>query len=226
MAAMSEMICTRRIGRFSSETSEGVITMLIGPQDGLFFSRWLRRPLRTGAVVPSGRSLARLMASQVDPGTDGLVVELGAGTGVITEALLAHGLEPRRLLVVEQDEAMHGLLLKRFPAARVVCADALQLDVLLRAAGAGQAAAVVSSLPLLSMSERRRQPILKQIFGCLAPGAALVQYTYRPGAPVGAKDLPPWRLEAFPVGRCWRNVPPATVWRITPQLPVGGHGHD
>jgi phosphatidylethanolamine/phosphatidyl-N-methylethanolamine N-methyltransferase len=198
--------------------------MLIGPQDGLFFSRWLRRPLRTGAVMPSGRTLARLMASQVDPRAAGTVVELGAGTGAITEALVETGLEPERLIVVEQDEELYRHLTRRFPQARVFCADAAHLDALLRSAGESGAATVVSSLPLVSMSERRRRAILRQIFASLAPGGALVQYTYRPGPPVAANDLPPWHLVAEPVGRSWRNMPPATVWRITHDISLNGRG--
>ena len=57
-------------------------------QDRLFLSRWLRNPLRTGAVMPSGSMLARLMANQIDTAGDGVVLELGGGTGAITACLL------------------------------------------------------------------------------------------------------------------------------------------
>jgi len=188
--------------------------MLIGPQDGLFFSRWLRRPLRTGALVPSGNELARVMAAQVDPASEKLVVELGAGTGVITRALLRAGLRPERLVVVEQDEEMYRLLARSFPNATVVCGDAQHLRRLLADLGHTEIGTAVSSLPLLAMSERRRLAILKQIFMCLGLEGSLIQYTYRPVVPIVASELPPWHLESEAVGRCWRNVPPATVWRI------------
>ena len=198
---------------------------MLGPQNGLFFSRWLRRPLQTGAVVPSGRSLARLMAAQVDADGTGLVVELGGGTGAITHGLLSAGVAPERLLVVERDEVLHRLLTRRFPAVKVICADAGRLGAALSRHGVAEADSVVSSLPLLAMPERRRRAILKQIFNCLGPDGELVQYSYRPLVRVVASELPPWRLECRAVGHCWRNVPPATVWRIRRVAAVNGHSH-
>lgn len=200
--------------------------MLLGSGDGLFFSRWLRRPLRMGAVVPSGVELARLMAAQVDPAANGLVVELGGGTGVITRALLQAGVAPERLVVVEQDEQLYRLLAKNFPDATVVCGDAGELGALLARLGHTAVETAVSSLPLLAMSERRRTEILKEIFTCLGPDGLLVQYTYRPLMSVVAAELPPWRLESVVAGHCWRNVPPATVWRIRRSGVVNGHAID
>ena len=48
-----------------------------------------------GAVAPSGRALARLMATGVH--RDATVLELGAGTGTLTEGLLANGVQPANL---------------------------------------------------------------------------------------------------------------------------------
>jgi phosphatidylethanolamine/phosphatidyl-N-methylethanolamine N-methyltransferase len=200
--------------------------MLLGSRDGLFFSRWLRRPLRTGALVPSGSELARLMAAQVDPTADDLVVELGGGTGVITQALLQAGVAPERLVVIEQDEQLHRLLAKNFPSATVVCGDAGQLGTILADLGHAKVGTAVSSLPFLAMSERRRLAILREIFTCLGPDGLLVQYTYRPVVPIVAAELPPWHLESVAVGHCWRNVPPATVWRIRRRTGMNGAAAD
>ena len=63
-----------------------------------FIRSWIEKPLATGAVMPSGRVLARTMARYVDPGTSGPVIELGPGTGPVTEALVRQGIDPARLI--------------------------------------------------------------------------------------------------------------------------------
>ncbi|OZA81797.1 MAG: phospholipid methyltransferase, partial [Azorhizobium sp. 39-67-5] len=49
-----------------------------------FLQSWFQNPLKTGAVSPSGRALARMMASYLDPRIEGPVIELGPGTGPVT----------------------------------------------------------------------------------------------------------------------------------------------
>ena len=92
----------------------------------LFLSLWLRHPFRIAAVSPSGHALAALMTAEVKP-EDGPVIELGAGTGVFTRALLARGVREQDLLLVEDNPELAAMLRLRFPAARVVVADAARL---------------------------------------------------------------------------------------------------
>ncbi len=183
-------------------------------QDGLFFSRWLRNPLRTGAIVPSSAELAQLMAAQVDPRRCDAVVELGGGTGAITNALLDTGVPAEQLIVVEKDPELHQLLAARFPGVRVLRADATRLALHLRRCGLNSVGTVVSSLPLLSMSEQRQRLILKQAFKLLEANGAFVQFTYGIGSPIALAKLTEWTIEARLIGRAWRNVPPASVWRL------------
>src|SRR6201987_5107136 len=65
-----------------------------------FIRSWIERPLSTGAVAPSSKILARTMARYVDPNSSGPVVELGPGTGPVTEALVEGGVDPSRLVLV------------------------------------------------------------------------------------------------------------------------------
>ena len=53
-----------------------------------FIRSWMEEPLAMGAVMPSGKPLARAMAKCVDPETEGSVIELGPGTGAVTAALV------------------------------------------------------------------------------------------------------------------------------------------
>ena len=67
----------------------------------VFAREWARSPRLAGAVCPSGSALAEAMAARVPAGT-GLVVDLGAGTGAVTAALLKKGIAAHRIVVVEQ----------------------------------------------------------------------------------------------------------------------------
>jgi phosphatidylethanolamine/phosphatidyl-N-methylethanolamine N-methyltransferase len=184
----------------------------------LFLKRWLRRPLAMGAVVPSGRLLAEAMAETtkaVLAGRPGHVVELGAGTGEVTKALLAAGLAPERLALVERDPELARFLRGHFPGPRIIEGDAARLPRLLADHDVAPVAAVVSSLPLLSLPAGLVQSIVGGVFEALPRGAALVQFTYGPTPPVPRAVRERLHLEGAHGKRIWRNVPPAVVWTFT-----------
>jgi glycolate oxidase len=108
-----------------------------------FFRNWLENPKITGAVSPSGRFLARMMARYVDPSISGPIIELGPGTGPVTQALLAKGIAPERLILVEFDTKFCELLARRFPRCRIVQGDAYDLAGTLAGVLDEPAAAVV-----------------------------------------------------------------------------------
>src|ERR1700755_2247840 len=97
-----------------------------------FLRSWIEKPLHVGAVMPSGKLLARTMAQYVDVESDGPVIELGPGTGAITSALIDHGVEQRRLVLVEYNPSFCSLLRDRYPQATVVQGDAYTLRDTLR----------------------------------------------------------------------------------------------
>src|SRR5437764_3274120 len=143
-----------------------------------FIRSWLERPLSTGAVTPSGRVLARTMARYVNPHLSGPVVELGPGTGPVTEALVAEGIEPERLVLVEFNPTFCQLLRARFPAATVVQGDAYGLRRALSSLLRQPASAVVSGLPLFTRPVRHRLRLLRDALALMRPGAPFVQFTY------------------------------------------------
>ena len=117
-----------------------------------FIRSWIERPLSTGAVTPSGKILARTMARYVDPNSIGPVVELGPGTGPVTEALVEAGVDPARLVLVESNPAFCRILRARYPAATLVQGDAYSMRRLLQTLLLEPAAAMVSGLPRPSAS--------------------------------------------------------------------------
>ena len=107
-----------------------------------FIRSWIEKPLSTGAVMPSSKALARTMANYVDPQSNGPVIELGPGTGPVTEALVQHGIDPRRLILVEFNPDFCRLLRTRYPTATVMQGDAYRLRSLLESTVREPAAAV------------------------------------------------------------------------------------
>ena len=183
-----------------------------------FIKAWLDNPLVTGAVSPSGKVLSRTMAGAVDPAVDGPVIELGPGTGPVTEALIQRGIAPDRLVLVEFDPDFCRLLHRRYPRACVVEADAYDLRKSLAPVLQGRAAAVVSSLPLLTKPERQRLALLRDAFELLGPAGVFVQFTYGIGSPVPRVDelFRPAGFQATVSPPVWLNLPPAWVWTYRP----------
>ena len=180
-----------------------------------FWRQWMRDPVKVAAVAPSGRQLARLMVAQLPAGAQ-RVVELGAGTGVFTRALLAAGVTPENLLVVELNAALAELLQQRLPRVSVVCADARHLDTLVSGhAHFGQGAkldAVVSGLGMLSMSSALRTEILRAAFATLSETGRFIQFTYGPVSPVRRRERDALGLRVSRAGFAVRNLPPANVF--------------
>jgi phosphatidylethanolamine/phosphatidyl-N-methylethanolamine N-methyltransferase len=174
-----------------------------------FIRSWIERPLSIGAVTPSGKILARTMARYVDPNSNGPVVELGPGTGPVTEALVEAGVEPSRLVLVEFNPTFCHILRSRYPDATLVQGDAYSMRRLLETLLIQPAAAVVSGLPLVTKPIKMRLRLIRDALDLMLPGAPFVQFTYSVAAPL------PKRLGGFSVEaseRIWMNLPPARVW--------------
>ena len=174
-----------------------------------FLRSWIEKPLHMGAVMPSGRVLARTMAQYVDIDSSEPVVELGPGTGAITSALIEHGVDQKRLVLVEYNPGFCALLRDRYPHAKVVQGDAYALRDSLWNILSAPASAVVSGLPLVTKPMLTRLKLIRDAFVALAPGAPFVQFTYSVAPPI-PKSLPGVSTEASE--RIWMNLPPARVW--------------
>jgi phosphatidylethanolamine/phosphatidyl-N-methylethanolamine N-methyltransferase len=174
-----------------------------------FLRSWIEKPLHMGAVMPSGKLLARTMAGYVDVDSSAPVVELGPGTGAITSALIEHGIDQRRLVLVEYNPGFCALLRDRYPHAKVVQGDAYALRDSLWDVLKVPASAVVSGLPLVTKPMLMRLKLMRYAFAALSPGAPFVQFTYSVAPPI-PKSLPGVSTEASE--RIWMNLPPARVW--------------
>ena len=174
-----------------------------------FIASWLQNPMKVGAVSPSGRALARAVAAEVDPSIPGPIVELGPGTGPVTEALIERGVAPERLILVEYDPEFCTLLRRRFPSATVIQGDAYSLADTLAGIVKEPLAAIASCLPLMTRPLSVRVRLLNAAIRMLRPGAPFVQFTYAMNAPIPSRQRR-YRITSSP--RIWKNLPPARVW--------------
>jgi len=176
----------------------------------LFLQEWLVNPQRTGSVVPSSRQLAAAMARWLPANRESFVLELGPGTGAVTDALLKHGLREDRLIAIDNNPNLTKLLHKRFPQAQIITGDAWQMDTLLHnlRVPVESVGAVISSLPLLNFPMEQAEALAQKIRDVLEPQGNWVQYSYRIDKlrPRGASTF---RLHASKI--VWLNLPPARV---------------
>jgi len=179
----------------------------------LFAKEILANPRGMGAACPSSPFLARAMAAPVAPHEEGLVLELGGGTGAVTEALLRRGVAPERLVVLEISHTLAQHLRRRFSRLRIVEGDAAELQRLL-GEDYRRITTVVSSLPLRSLPHHKVRAIGAQLAPLLAQGASLIRFTYdlrqrserdlglhphliRAGSEIVWRNLPPARVDVF-----------------------------
>lgn len=170
----------------------------------LFLSELAKYPRQMGTVWPSSRALAEAMARWLPEHEDQFVLELGPGTGVVTERLLAAGLPEERLVAVEKSKRLAGYLRQRFPKARIISGDALELDKILAGMMFG---GVFSSLPLKVFTDEQVERICSAIHSVLLPDAHWVQYSYQ----IINGHAPAKSFHAVDSEIVWRNLPPAKV---------------
>ncbi len=178
----------------------------------LFWRQYITSPFSIGAVAPSSVRLAKRMVRELSPGT-GLVLELGPGTGVFTRALLAHGVAPENLLLVEFNASFAAHLRQSIPGVTVVTDDAGALSRILQSYGHSSLAHIISGLPFRSLKPQQRQQIATAIGQVLQPGGVLVQFTYSLRPPIATVDAKAAGLFGKRKSLVLSNLPPAFVWR-------------
>jgi phosphatidylethanolamine/phosphatidyl-N-methylethanolamine N-methyltransferase len=167
------------------------------------------QPKTVGALWPTGQIMARRMASITDPHSSLPVLELGPGTGVITKAILEHGIKPEQIFAVEYSHAFACELHLRYPHVNVIEGDAFNLDETLGDAAQSVFDCAVSALPLLNFPVALREHFIDDVLSRLSPGRPLIQFSYGPFAPVPAKRGL-WTVERYDF--VLRNIPPARLW--------------
>ena len=174
----------------------------------LFVREIWRNPRAMGAACPSSPQLAQTMAKLVpQPDKQTLVVELGAGTGIVTTALLQRGITAERLIPIEQSASLAHYLQQNFPHMRVINGDALHLSELL-GHDCQRVSTIVSGLPFRSLPRSLKHGIMAQIDKVLPPNGLLIQFTYDLS---GRFSYLPSHFKRVATRFVWSNLPPARI---------------
>lgn len=192
----------------------------------LFLRKWMQAPLSVASITPSSAALAKAMAASLSH-KDGIVVELGGGTGAITQALLTAGVAPEKIVIIERDAHFFAFLQRRFSGVRVLQGDARFLKSLLRKGGIDlPVQAVVSGLPFLAMSRHLQMRLLHQTFSVTDGKGPFIQFSYSPFSPLKPSIRNRMGVAEQCTQQVWRNLPPAKVWSfrpIEPKYSIGRH---
>jgi phosphatidylethanolamine/phosphatidyl-N-methylethanolamine N-methyltransferase len=174
-----------------------------------FFKGWIDKPKAVGSIVPTSSIAARRMASVVNPRSGLPVLEVGPGTGVVTRAILALGVKPENLYLVEYSADFVDHLKELFPGVNVIQGDAFDLDRTLGELSGTVFDSVVSGVPLLNFPVAQRIRYVESLLDRIPAGRPIMQLTYGPLSPV-----PPgrgsYKVEHYDF--VLRNIPPTQLW--------------
>lgn len=178
----------------------------------VLFAKSIRdNPVQIGALAPSSRYLAKMIAAEAVRDTgDGFFLEIGAGTGSFTKALINAGIAQEKIICIELDESLCNYLRSRFPMATVIRGNACYAESLI---GRGKKIeAVISGIPMRNIHIVTKKAIINSCFEVLKPGGKFVQFTYTPFSSI---DETLFKVCQRRVGFVWKNLPPASVWSYT-----------
>ncbi len=188
----------------------------------LFFKQWLKSPMQMGTFAPISLKLAHLAASQLDVNKKTTIVEIGAGTGRLTRALFAKGVNIDKLAMVELDPKMCDFLKASLQniyqsktQPKIIQGNAEKLSSIIPAAWIGKVDYVVSAIPLMCLDETVRERIIQAALDVLNPVTGLIYHvTYSPVSPIKFME---GEILQKRVVSLWGNMPPGFVWRFTPK---------
>jgi phospholipid N-methyltransferase len=176
-----------------------------------FLKAFIINPRATGSILPSSKRLAKLMVSFDEIDKKRLTIELGPGTGVVTQALLDAGVPAKQLVAIEYSPHMVEALTRKFPEIKIINGNAAQLSDLLKNE-MRQVGTVISGLPLRSLPKEMRESILDEIYKILTHGGHYIQFTY------DFRKKRGFYPEIYHLKKSkivWRNIPPAKIQLFT-----------
>ncbi len=139
-----------------------------------------------------------------------MILELGGGTGAVTQSLLEAGCAPERLIVVEREVALAAMLRRRFPALQIVEADACAIGTIVAERRITKLAATVSSLPIKWFPLASQRAVIAPCVDLAGEGGSFIQLTNALVSPVAMSALD---LDGAEIARVWSQFPPVQVWR-------------
>jgi phospholipid N-methyltransferase len=146
----------------------------------LVFRKFLSNAKSVATVAPSSRFLSRAILRGIDWSKARCVIELGAGTGPVTQELVKAAPPGVRLVVNEFDPDFCRVLRAKFPTVDVIEGDACRLQTILKDRGIAQVDYVLSGLPLTHFAEPDRAAVIDQAGAVLGEHGEFRQLTTAP----------------------------------------------
>lgn len=185
----------------------------------LFLERFLQHPQRIASVIPSSRFLEDRIDRMIDGTKRRVIVEYGPGTGGVARKLLQPGkLTPDSLLLlIERDPLLANVLRDTIQdiRAHVFCADAQDIDRILKEQGEPHADYILTSIPLSLIPAQDRAHLLRKTSDLLGNDGTFLMWAVRGSM---RRDIASVFAEVD-AEREWRNVPPLWVFRATKNSP-------
>ena len=172
----------------------------------VFFGEMMRRPTEVVAIAPSSAAVARRMTEGMDK-VKGPIVEIGPGTGSFTKAILAQGVAPERLTLMEMNPRFCETLREKFPGVTVLNRPAQDIELI----GLRDIGAVISGVPVLARPQIQRD-VVGRAFRVMAPDGIFTQITYSTNAPISDEMQAELGVSAEKRATVWANLPPARVF--------------
>lgn len=178
----------------------------------LFFRKFLAKGRVISAAMPSSRQLVSGLLRHIDFDHPGTIVELGAGTGPVTEQIVERLRPFHRFVAVENDPEFCDVLRRRFPATTLLQADATKVAEPLASMGLHKVDYVVSGLPTPNLPPRAAVRLWRWLSRSLAPDGLFVQITI---APLVYRAFYTRLFNSVEYHMVWRNMPPGGVYRCS-----------
>ncbi len=177
----------------------------------LFLKSWYDSPTRMGALFPSFARTGRIIASIIKDPANVKVVELGAGTGQVTDQIVAAGVAQENFASIEFDKKFCSELLKKHPNLQLFNIDATTMAEQLPSKFVGKTDYIISTLPLITLGQKKAKEVIEAVFKVMRPGGVYIQITFSPIKPKYMKKM---GLRATKICMSWINLPPTHIWRI------------
>ncbi len=220
-AATHRVVCTVTMASHPAWRPQDPGQRTRGKRHGAFFAAALRSPRDVGTLLPSGPELARRLAVVIPRSGPRdqrpVVVEVGAGAGAVTAAIVDHVDEGTLVIAVEKDPELAEQLRARKLGVHVVTADAVTLPTILADHGVDCADAIVSVLPWALFGPQQQRELLAAFAGALRPDGVFTAAAYSLGywTPAARRfrcELERFFAQVLPTRTMWRHLPPAMTY--------------
>lgn len=141
-----------------------------------FFKEAIKDWRSTGSIVRSSPELIKKMIQPIPFDEVNLIVELGAGQGCITKALVDSLVKDTHLLAFELNEQfLNELSDLENEKVKIINGDALNLLTYVKRESVD---VIISSLPLANFPPSLKKDILRQCYEALKPNGLFIQFQY------------------------------------------------